>query len=140
MLEIVACDPARDDEFIRTQTRANFYAAMAATWDEARHQREPLHPDRYRMLRWNGETVGFFAVRDEPDHLYVQTIQLVPAACGQGIGTRVMHHIAELAGERPVRLRVFPSNTGARRLYERLGYRLVGEEDDSLILELAKSA
>lgn len=98
-VEIAACDVARDGELIRTLTRDNFYEAMKASWDEARHQREPLQPERYRMLRRAGETLGFFALRHERDHLYVQTIQLVPSARRRGLGARVMDHIAQLAAE-----------------------------------------
>lgn len=139
-IEIAACDAARDGELIRSLTRANFYEAMKASWDEARHQREPSQPGRYRMLRRDGEIIGFFALRDEADALYVQTIQLVSSARCQGIGRRVMDHIAELAGETgrlAIRLRVLRSNAAARRFYDRLGYRVIAEEEASSLLELA---
>jgi ribosomal protein S18 acetylase RimI-like enzyme len=138
-IEIGPCDAARDGELIRTLTRHNFYEAMQAVWDEARHQREPVHPERYRMLWRDGETIGFFAIRPESDHLYVQTIQLVPAARGGGIGSRIMEHIAELAAVarvRAVRLRVLRSNVAARRFYDRLGYRELEVGDSSWLLEL----
>jgi ribosomal protein S18 acetylase RimI-like enzyme len=144
-VELGPCDVARDGELIRTLTRDNFYEAMKATWDEARLQQEPMHAERYRMLRRAGETIGFFALRHENDYLYVQTIQLVPSARGQGIGSRVMGYITQLAAAerlRAIRLRVLRSNQAARRLYERLGYRAIEEDDASSILEsvLAKSA
>lgn len=137
-VEIVACDVARDGELIRALTRDNFYEAMKATWDEARHQREPLQPGSYRMLRRGGETIGFFALRHERDHLYVQTIQLVPSARRCGLGSRVMEHIAQLAVEadlRTIRLRVLRSNVAARRFYDRLGYRAIAEDETSSMLE-----
>ena len=138
-IEIAACDAARDGELIRSLTRANFHDAMRATWDEARHQREPSQPERYRMLRRDGETLGFFALRDEADALYVQTIQLVASARCQGIGRRIMDHIAQLAaetGRRAIRLRVLRSNAAARRFYDRLGYGAIAEEEASSLLEL----
>lgn len=138
-IELVECDPARDGELIRALTRDNFYEAMKSSWDEARHQREPLHPERYRMLRRGGETIGFFALRDEGDNLYVQTIQLIPSARRGGIGSRVMEYIAHLAAEatrRTIRLRVLRSNHDARRFYERLGYRAITDDDSSSLLEL----
>jgi ribosomal protein S18 acetylase RimI-like enzyme len=138
-VEVVACDAARDGEVIRTLTRDNFFAAMQPQWDEARHQREPTHPERYRMLRRDGATIGFFALRVESDHVYVQTIQLVPAARGGGIGAAVMAYIAGLAvagGSRAVRLRVLRANAAARRFYDRLGYVPIAEHDDSSLLEL----
>jgi ribosomal protein S18 acetylase RimI-like enzyme len=137
-VELAPCDAARDGAFIRDLTRANFYEAMKHVWREERHQREPTHPERYTMIRRAGETIGFFAVRRDDDCLYVQTIQLVPAARGAGLGTQVMHHIRTLAAGVPaVRLRVLRSNTGARRLYERLGYRVVSDDAEGFIMELA---
>lgn len=137
-VEIAPCDAARDGELIRTLTRDNFFEAMKATWDEARHQREPLHPERYRMLRRGRATIGFFALREEPDHVYVQTIQLVASERGRGLGTQIMAHIAQLAadaGVGAVRLRVLRSNAAARRFYDRLGYRAIADDETSSILE-----
>lgn len=131
--ELVACDPVRDGELIRSLTRANFYEAMRETWNEARHLEEPKFPERYTMVQRAGETIGFFAIRREPDHLYLQTIQLIER--GTGLGTQLLAHIHALAGDLPVRLRVFRSNTGARRLYERHGYRELSADDGSIVLE-----
>jgi len=138
VLELRPCDPDRDGELIRSLTRANFYEAMQATWDEARHQREPLHPERYWIVKQGDDVVGFFALRDEDDTLYVQTIQLVPAARGRGLGTQLMKHVHTLAAERDkraVRLRVLRSNEAAQRLYARLGYVAISEDDTAFVLE-----
>jgi len=136
-VELVPCDPARDGELIRALTRASFYAAMKATWSEARHLEEPKFPERYQMVRRAGATIGFLAIRREPDHLYLQTIQLIEPARGLGLGTLLLAHVEALAGGlRAIRLRVLRANTGARRLYARLGYREIGGDDDALLLEL----
>jgi ribosomal protein S18 acetylase RimI-like enzyme len=136
-LELVTCDPARDGELIRSLTRANFYEAMKTTWIEARHLEEPKFPERYQMVRRAGETIGFFAIRRESDHLYLQTIQLIEPVRGSGLGTLLLAHIREVASGLPaIRLRVLRANAGARRLYDRLGYREIGADSHALILEL----
>lgn len=137
-LELLPCDPAVHGDFIRTLTRANFFEAMKGSWNEARHQQEPTHPERYRMIARAGAVIGFFATRRERDFLYVQTIQLVEAARRHGLGTRLLMTIERNAAEegaRAVRLRVLRSNDGARRLYHRLGYVTIDEEPTSLVLE-----
>ena len=48
---------------------------------------------------------------------------------------RVLEHWREL-GVTAARTSVVPSNTGATRLYESLGFRLVGEEDGELVMFL----
>lgn len=62
-LELVPCDRERDGELIRSLTRASFYEAMQATWNEARHLEEPKFPERYQMVRRAGRSIGFFALR-----------------------------------------------------------------------------
>ena len=110
---------------------------MKATWSEARHVEEPKFPERYQMVRRAGETIGFFAIRREPDHLYLHTIQVIEPARGSGLGTLLLAHIRELASGLPaIRLRVLRTNAGARRLYDRLGYREIGADEHALVLEL----
>jgi GNAT superfamily N-acetyltransferase len=51
----------------------------------------------------------------------------------RGIGRRAMQQVLEhwrQLGVTAARTSVVPSNTGATRLYESLGFRLTGEEDD----------
>ena len=66
---------------------------------------------------------------------YIQTVIVAPDAQGKGIGSR----LAEFAEERifkespNVFLCVSSFNSGARRLYERLGYQYVGELTDYIV-------
>lgn len=57
------------------------------------------------------------------DQLYVR-----PGCTGRGLGERLLRLALErLAG--PVRLYTFQANTGARRFYERHGFRAIAETD-----------
>jgi ribosomal protein S18 acetylase RimI-like enzyme len=66
---------------------------------------------------------------------YIQTVCVDPARRGQGLGSMLVEF-----GERRI-LRVSPNvfmcvssfNLGARRLYERMGYRVVGELTDYIV-------
>jgi ribosomal protein S18 acetylase RimI-like enzyme len=66
---------------------------------------------------------------------YIQTVCIDPARRGRGLGSKLV----EFAEERI--LRVSPNvfmcvssfNQGARRLYERLGYTVVGELTDYIV-------
>lgn len=65
--------------------------------------------------------------RPEAGELYVDGIAVIPAARGQGIGTRLLAEVARIADEdgfRWVRLDVVDSNPRAQQLYARLGYRV----------------
>jgi ribosomal protein S18 acetylase RimI-like enzyme len=61
------------------------------------------------------------------DSLYISNLQILPALLGRGIGTAVIEEVIRRAGALglPVALVVLPVNTGAQRLYERLGFKVV---------------
>ena len=59
---------------------------------------------------------------------YLGLIFVAPAARGRGLGTRAIEALCAHARERggaALRLAVVPANTGARRLYDRLGFAFV---------------
>ena len=63
-------------------------------------------------------------------------IAVHPAARGLGLARAFMgflHAAAALRGAKRVRLTVYPDNAPARRLYERLGYRLEATADGQLL-------
>jgi ribosomal protein S18 acetylase RimI-like enzyme len=70
-----------------------------------------------------------------PFHGYIQTLCLVPACRGRGVGTLALAWAEErIFRESPnVFLCVSDFNQGALRLYQRLGYRMVGELADFLV-------
>jgi ribosomal protein S18 acetylase RimI-like enzyme len=68
----------------------------------------------------NGTVTGFIGV--EPG--YLSHIYVDPAAQNRGIGSALLAHSKALLPE-GMQLWVFQRNEGARRLYEREGFRLV---------------
>jgi len=65
-----------------------------------------------------------------PGTWYLNVLATYPEFRGQGLGTRLLavaEQLAAAAGAKGLSLIVFGSNIGARRLYERLGYREVGQ-------------
>ncbi len=107
------------------------YILQVRGWDEAREEarfRRNFDAETTQVITANGLVVGFLGVREEDDHLYIAQAYIIPEYQGRGIGTSLIREV--LAGDQPVELWVMTSNTGARRLYERLGFRVTGEEND----------
>jgi ribosomal protein S18 acetylase RimI-like enzyme len=89
-----------------------------------------------------------YQVLEQPNSYYVSGMALLPPWRGRGIGTRLLGLACERAralGLPQVSLIVFERNSGARRLYERLGFRelmrepvvphpLIRFEGDALLL------
>lgn len=73
--------------------------------------------------------VGFCAFWLVCDEIHINNVAIRPAWRGQGIGTALMAHVfaeAGALGATRATLEVRASNEGARRLYERLGFRVAG--------------
>ena len=74
----------------------------------------------------DGRVLGFSGVKDgELTHLYVD-----PEAQNRGVGSRLMEH-AKAESRGGLYLWVFQKNEGARRFYERHGFRLAELTDGS---------
>ncbi|MDX8531881.1 GNAT family N-acetyltransferase [Mesorhizobium sp. VK25A] len=73
----------------------------------------------------NGCIVGFIAVNGE----WVEQLYLDPGWTGQRIGSRLLAEAT--AGMPVVKLHCFKANTGARRFYERHGFRAEAFGDGS---------
>jgi ribosomal protein S18 acetylase RimI-like enzyme len=83
----------------------------------------------------DGAVAGFSGIKDgELTHLYVE-----PGAQNRGVGTRLLEHAKTMSPEE-LFLWVFQRNEGARRFYERHGFRLVELTDGSGNMELEPDA
>lgn len=84
---------------------------------------------------WEDDTRGYGFYDPEYPEL---TIALLPEARSQGIGTRLMERLISAAqdeGYPGISLSVSCQNP-ARRLYERLGFRIVSEDEESVVMVL----
>ena len=74
--------------------------------------------------------IGMMALLDAGDKRWIDQLYLLPDVVNQGIGTLLLQQaLHEL--EPPVRLYTFQENTGARRFYERHGFRAIAFGDGS---------
>lgn len=91
-----------------------------------------------QIVEAGGVPVGYIAVVHQPDHDFLDEIALVPEAQRHGIGTALVRAAMDEAGVRgvPLRLSVLVNNP-ARRLYERLGFRVAAVEHPRVRMEWA---
>ena len=94
-------------------------------------------PTREVTVALQGREVAGFIITcmTGPFPGYIQTVAVAPGARGQGLGSRLVAHAeARIFRDSPnVFLCVSTFNPAARRLYQRLGYALVGELTDYLV-------
>ncbi|MBN9550153.1 MAG: GNAT family N-acetyltransferase [Alphaproteobacteria bacterium] len=88
--------------------------------------RDILLPEQEVTVAEDGDRiVGFIAIHGD----WVEQLYLDPAWTGQGIGSRLLSHAT--AGMSVIKLHCFQANIGARRFYERHGFRAESFGDGS---------
>jgi ribosomal protein S18 acetylase RimI-like enzyme len=108
-------------------------------WDtewQARYFREHFDPARRQIIRYCGTDVGYISVEQQETSVFLNSIAILPAYQGRGIGTtliRRLQHRARTKGM-PVRLQVLKGNP-ARALYERLGFEVIRDTETHYRME-----
>jgi GNAT superfamily N-acetyltransferase len=126
---------------LRRQTMtAHQLAAEVVPSDEERRRRVLLRYEHAEIILQGTRPVGLLKVaRDALDWELIQ-IQLIPELQGRGIGSELIGRLvleAEQAGA-SLRLSVLQGSP-ARRLYERLGFTVVGEKGHALEMSWTSS-
>lgn len=115
-------------------------------WSQGALEEEIGNPDACFFVALEGETVlGYAGMHCAWGECYMDDIAVFPEHRGKGIATALLNALLEEAGRRGgefLSLEVRPSNTGAVRLYEKLGFREEGRRknfyadplEDGLIL------
>jgi len=108
-------------------------------WDDTRQQASFagwFKPKEVSIIIADGADVGWIQQRHEFNTIFLGSLYVIPALQGRGIGTRVIQKLLSQAGEQSqtVTLAVMKINR-ARRLYERLGFRITNEDEYKLYMK-----
>lgn len=133
---------AADFDFLYQLRRVTMkeYVQAIWGWDEVAQQERfaaSFNPARSQIIIVGEQDAGELTLEERASDLYLKGIYLLPAYQNQGVGTAVLHHLLAQAQTRgqPVSLRVFKMNP-ARRLYERLGFTIVGESEPYYLMKI----
>jgi GNAT superfamily N-acetyltransferase len=107
------------------------YVAQTWGWDEEFQRRRFLASNpatRSQIIVVAGQEVGAVSIVEREAELFLASLLILPAHQRQGLGTAILQDLFRRAATLgvPVGLQVLKVNP-ARRLYERLGFTLVGE-------------
>jgi ribosomal protein S18 acetylase RimI-like enzyme len=106
------------------------FEAQDAYW------REHYHPATFDVIEVDGEPAGRLYVARWEDEIRIIDIALLPEHRGCGTGTALICELLDEAGAAGKRLSIHVElNNPARRLYERLGLKPVGEHGVYLLME-----
>jgi GNAT superfamily N-acetyltransferase len=144
MPEEITLRPATsgDREFLYTVVRESMGEYIEQTfgaWDEkaqlARFDTS-TPPEAHEIVLLDGEPIGCLKVRHTPVAVHLDRVFLLPPFQRRGIGTRLIQEQIGVAAAKdlPLRLQLLRVNP-ARRLYERLGFRLTGQTGTHYLME-----
>jgi GNAT superfamily N-acetyltransferase len=122
--------PDQDLVFAVTEAAMRPYVEQAfGPWDadeQRRRSDEAFDPATYRRIVVDGEPAGILVVEDRPSEIFLAKVFLLPAFQRRRIGSTLITALIDRAQAegKPLRLRVLRVNSAARRLYERLGFKM----------------
>ena len=130
--------PATADDFeqtLRIKSRSlRPYIEQIWGWDDALqrkiHQQE-FAPENTRLLEVQDTVVGYVATKEQEGDLWISNILIDRNFQNQGLGSHVLTHLTDEARTKnqAVGLRVLKVNERAKALYQRLGFKVTGEDE-----------
>jgi GNAT superfamily N-acetyltransferase len=135
--------PANDADLpflleLRFQTMDEHYIASGVHLSQEEHMQRVLHHfDSAEIIMVDGQASGLLKVDRNGTDWHLIQIQLIPELQRRGLGTQLMGQVISEASSTgaSLRLGVLKVNP-AHRLYERLGFLVVGETSDSIKMRL----
>ena len=129
--EVRQATPGDRDRLYRIRRAAmRPYVEQIEGWDEEfqeRRFRESFDHTKTQVVVKDGHAIGLLGVSECEWATFIDQIEIVPEYQGRGIGTALINNV--LARGCPVELDVLKVNVDARRLYERLGFRVTAETE-----------
>jgi ribosomal protein S18 acetylase RimI-like enzyme len=124
---------------LRKATMTTHLTRVGEPADDAAHRARLLHRyDAAQVICVDGAPAGLLKAHRTDTEWVVVQIQISPVLQGRGIGERALRVVlrAAEADALPVTLKVLKGNP-AKRLYDRLGFEIVGEDDREFYMRRA---
>ena len=133
-----------DEEFVDGLTRRVMRDYVEQTWSSDREREEYYHLNRFslrstQIIQIDGIDVGRATITRRDDRIIIDEIHVMQEYQSKGIGSYVLRAALSEAEEAGVlvELKVLKVNP-AYKLYERLGFRIVCEDQQRYYMERGK--
>ncbi len=121
------------------QTMFNHVVATWGEWDEdfqVEYFRKKFDPEKNWVIVIDGKDAGGYMVTEDAGTVKLDRMFLLPEYQGKGIGSHIVQNILEevAAKGKKLTLTVIKHNARVLPFYERLGLRVVGENEERFVL------
>lgn len=96
--------------------------------------------EHMQIILHDDKEIGVLQLIKKEKELYIEEIQIDPNNQSKGIGTEIINDIKKAAFQSnfSVGLMVLKLNNRARKLYEKLGFKVVGETESHYVMKALK--
>lgn len=122
---------------------ATICPAVAATWGwddafQADRFRQHFVASANQIIVVGDQDVGVLKLEERDGACFIGLVEIAPAYQNRGLGSQVIRDVVAAAFDkgRAVSLHVLKANQAARRLYERLGFRITEERAERFVMRL----
>lgn len=133
----------RDNEFLFNLLKLSMAEQIIENygeWDdgiELTYLEESITNYPYEIILLDSKEVGCLSIQESTHQYFINEIQLLPEYQSQGIGTEIVKRLIRKAEvyNKSIRLEVFHTNTAAIKLYERLGFIKIDENEKHTVMK-----
>ena len=110
-------------------------------WDEAfqaAYFRQKWDPTNRQIVLVDGRIAGMIQIEPYPTYHKLALIEIHPDYQNHGLGTALIQQTITFAHaqDMPLMLHVLKANPAAKRLYERLGFQLIEEQENRFVMQI----
>ena len=103
-------------------------------WDEQfqlQFHQENYHPALTQIILYTNVAIGTVEIKEDDESIFISSLYILPEYQGKGIGTTIIRNYISKADtlKKRVALEVLKLNTGAQKLYKKLGFTLTERDD-----------
>jgi ribosomal protein S18 acetylase RimI-like enzyme len=98
-------------------------------------------PEKTFIIAKDDLSIGWLHVIESPDSIYLGQLYLTPSSQNRGIGTAILRGLIDVAQREGKCLTLdVTKNNRSRLLYERLGFRVVGQSEYKVKMQWQEAA
>jgi len=110
-------------------------------WDETEQDqalRKWFNPAKVKIIQDINKEIGIVVVIHRQKDIFFESISIIPGYQKQGLGTKIIKNIIDEAKKKqmPIVLQVLKTNHKAKKLYERLGFKVYDDKNEHFYLKL----